>query len=91
MCVCHVKKLVEEASFQFAVGNPEIAIESLSRALEMDPSSFEANFALAEVYYSVGKWKEALKIVMVARALKPEDVDVEASLKRIHMRLSELQ
>lgn len=79
------KALVEEGTFQFSVGDTDGALETLRRAVEAQPDSFEALHALAEVLLSVRRLDEALRAAEQAHTLRPDDLFINTSLSRIHM------
>lgn len=80
-----VNKLVEDATYDFALGENEAALEKLTRATEIAPESFEAWHALTEVYFSMRKLEEALAAGNRAEQLQPDDIHIHTSLSRIHM------
>lgn len=80
-----VMGLVEEATFDFTMGDCDIAITKLKRAIEADPDCFEAWHALAEVHFSEGQYDEALAAAEAALNLRPQDVHINTSLSRIWM------
>ncbi len=83
--VSDVMALVEEATFDFTMGDCDVAVEKLKRAIEAKPDSFEAWHALAEVQFSERKFDEALEAAEQAHKLKPDDVHINTSLSRIWM------
>lgn len=78
-----VQDLVEEATFEFTLGNNDEALEKLQAALTLDANSFEAWHALTEIYFSMGKLDEALEAGEKAHSISPEDVHINTSLSRI--------
>lgn len=81
----NVKKLVEDATFDFAMGENESAIRKLTEATAAAPDSFEAWHALTEVYFSMRRLDEALDAAATAAELRPDDIHIHTSLSRIHM------
>jgi len=75
--------LVEEATFDFSMGETEAAIGKLERALKADPDSFEAWHAMAEISYSSRDFDRALEAAEKAHALRPDDVFVNTTLSRV--------
>jgi Flp pilus assembly protein TadD len=80
-----LQALVEDATFDFTMGDDRSAVRKLERALEMNESSFEAWHALAEVHFSARRFKEALAAAERAHALRPDDIFINTSLSRIWM------
>lgn len=77
--------LVEEATFDFTLGDNDEAVRKLRRALELAPACFEAWHALTEVYASAGNYDQALEAATRAYELKPDDIHINTSLSRIWM------
>src|SRR5690625_5381133 len=80
-----VKTIVEDATFDFALGENDQALEKLAKAVEIDPESFEAWHAIAEIHFSMRQLDEALHAADKALAIRPEDIHIHTSLSRIHM------
>ena len=76
---------MEDATFDFAMGENETAVEKLREATSMAPDSFEAWHALAEVTFSQRHLDEALDAATKALEIRPEDIHIHTSLSRIHM------
>ncbi len=79
------RALVEEATFDFTVGDNPAAISKLRKALESDPRCFAAWHALTEIHFSERKLDEALEAATRALEIEPEDIHIHTSLSRIHM------
>lgn len=80
-----VHTLVEDATLDFALGDSGSAMEKLGRAVAMDPRSFSAWHALAEIRFSERQLDAALDAARKALELEPEDVHIHTSLSRIFM------
>ena len=80
-----IQALVEEATFDYTLGDNDSAIAKLLKALDSDPDRFEAWHALCEVYFSMRQFDRALEAAQKAHALRPEDVHINTSLSRIWM------
>lgn len=78
-----ITNIVEEATFDFAMGAAGTGIGKLQAALVEQPDSFEAWHALCEIFYSEKRYDEALEAAEKAHALKPNDLFVNTSLSRI--------
>lgn len=77
--------MVEEATFDYTMGNADEAIAKLNRVVEHCPDYFDAWHALAEVHFSRRELDQALQAGDKAHALRPDDVHVNTSLSRIWM------
>jgi len=80
-----LQTLIEDATFDFAMGDDNSAVLKLERALELDEGSFEAWHALAEVHFGARRFKEALTAAEKAHAIRPDDIFINTSLSRIWM------
>lgn len=83
------ESIIEDATFDFAMGDADSAISKLKGALEVVPDSFEAWHALAEILYSSEAYEPALEAAENAHDLKPEDLLVNTSLSRIWLELGD--
>jgi len=81
----NAEDLVEEATFEFTLGNHAGALELLDRALAAEPESFAGWLAKAEVHFDQRNLDEALAAGERALALRPDDVHANTSLSRIWM------
>jgi tetratricopeptide (TPR) repeat protein len=79
------RTLVEEATFDFTMGENEEALRKLRLAIELDNGCFDAWHAMAEVYFSMRQWDDALAAGEKALALRPDDLHINTSLSRIWM------
>lgn len=77
--------LVEEATFDFTLGDHENAIAKLKQVVAQHPDCFEAWHAMTEVYFADLKLDEALQSAEKAFALNQDDVHINTSLSRIWM------
>lgn len=75
--------IVEDATFDFTMGDPAAAIAKLATLLEGQPEVFEAWHALCEIYYSEKRYDNALDAAERAHALRPNDLFINTSLSRI--------
>ena len=74
---------IDEATFEFTMGNADVALTTLTKLSEQHPESFETWHALTEVYFSEKRYDEALKAAETAHGLKPDDIYINTSLSRI--------
>lgn len=80
-----IQALVEEATFDFTMGDNDEALRKLGMAVEQDPGCFEAWHAMTEVYFSQTNYDEALAAAEKAHAIRSDDVHINTSLSRIWM------
>ncbi len=80
-----LQTLIEDATFDHAMGDEEAALAKLARAVTAAPDSFEAWHALAEVTFSLRRFDAALAAAERAHALRPGDLFINTSLSRIWM------
>lgn len=80
-----LQELIEDATYDFTMGDDPTAVLKLERALGLDQDSFEAWHALAEVHFAARRFKEALAAAERAHALRPDDIFINTSLSRIWM------
>ncbi|MBN13154.1 MAG: hypothetical protein CMI17_09205 [Opitutaceae bacterium] len=78
---------IEDATFDFTMGDAPIAISKLENLLESYPESFTAWHALCEIRYSEKQYAEALQAAEKAHALDPDDLFINTSLSRIWLEL----
>ncbi len=76
---------VEEATFDYTMGDADAAIAKLEQVVGKCPGYFDAWHALAEVYFSRRSLDAALAAAQKAHALRPDDVHINTSLSRIWM------
>ena len=74
---------IDEATFDFTMGDGPTAIAKLVALIETWPDSFEAWHALTEIYFSEGRYDDSLEAAEKAHALKPDDIHINTSLSRI--------
>lgn len=84
-----VKQLVEEATFEFTLGDHNKAIDLLNQALEQQPDNFAALHALAEVQFAAGQYPAALAAAQRAMQVHEADVHLHTTLSRIHMEMGD--
>lgn len=84
-----LQHLLEEATFDYTVGDAGSAVDKLKNVLEHNSQYFEAWHALAEVYYSQKQLDESLKAAERAHAIRPDDLHLNTSLSRIWVALGD--
>jgi len=80
-----LQALIEDATFDFVSGDPEVALEKLGRATQASPGSFEAWHATAEINLAVRRLDAALEAGEKALALRAADPLAIATLSRTWM------
>ena len=74
---------IDEATFDFTMGDSVSAITKLAALSETHPDSFDTWHALTEVYFSEGRYEDSLAAAEKAHALRPDDIHINTSLSRI--------
>lgn len=80
-----VQEIVEDATFDHAMGDSDKALEKLAGATATNPESFDAWHAVTEIHYSRRDFEAALQAAEKAYAIEPDNVHINTSLSRIHM------
>ena len=80
-----IQHLIEEATFDYTLGENDAALAKLARATSAAPASFEAWHALAEVNFNLRRFDAALAAADHAHALQPGDLFINTTLSRIWM------
>lgn len=80
-----IQSLIEEATFDYTMGEPDAALAKLARATAAAPAAFEAWHALAEINFSLRRFDAALVAADQALALRPDDLFINTTLSRIWM------
>ena len=80
-----LQTLIEDATFDYTMGNNDTALAKLGRATGAAPESFEAWHALAEITFSLRRFDEALTAADRAHALRADDLVINTTLSRIWM------
>ncbi len=82
-----IQSIVEDATFDFTMGDAASAISKLESLLESASDSFPAWHALCEIHYSEKNYPAALEAAEQAHTLKPDDLFINTSLSRIWLEL----
>ncbi len=80
-----IQDLVEDATFDFTMGDNEVALSKLDEALTHDPRCFEAWHAKTEIHFSMREFDLARDAGEKALEIRPEDIHIHTSLSRIFM------
>jgi Tfp pilus assembly protein PilF len=67
-------------------GETDNAIDNLSRALEVDPHSFDAYMLLSSAYEKMGHIKEAIAAAEEAQRIRSDGPEVKVTLDRLNAR-----
>jgi cytochrome c-type biogenesis protein CcmH/NrfG len=78
-----IQSAIDEATFDFTIGDVETALAKLTRVLAAAPSSFEAWHALSEIELQRSNLQAALAAAESAHALRPDDLFINTTLSRI--------
>jgi len=85
MTLVEIQSLIEEATFDYTMGDNDGALAKLQQAATAAPDSFEAWHALAEINFSLRRFDAALVAADKAHALRPDDLFINTTLSRIWM------
>ncbi len=80
-----LQHLIEEATFDYTMGDNDAALAKLARATAAAPGCFAAWHALAEVNFSLRSFDDALVAATRAHALRPDDLFINTTLSRVWM------
>lgn len=84
-----VTTLVEDATFDYTMGDNDAALAKLREAVDQNPDSFAAWHAMTEVFFSMREFRESLKAAEQAYRIDSGDLHINTSLSRIHMELGD--
>ena len=85
MTADEIQGLIEEATFDYTMGEHDVALAKLNRATAAAPAAFEAWHALAEINFSLRRLDDALAAADRAHALRSGDLFINTTLSRIWM------
>jgi predicted TPR repeat methyltransferase len=80
-----LQTLIDDATFDHAMGDADAALAKLARATEGAPASFSAWHALAEVNFQLRHLDAALAAAERAHTLRADDLFINTTLSRIWM------
>ena len=81
------QQLVDDATFEFTMGDHAAAIAKLEEAIKLDPACFAAWHAMAEIEFDRDSYEKALEAGTMAVGLKEDDVHIHTTLSRVWMEL----
>jgi predicted Zn-dependent protease len=80
-----LQALIDDATFDYTMGESDAALQKLARATTAAPESFAAWHALAEINFSLRRLDAALAAAEKAHALRSDDLFINTTLSRIWM------
>lgn len=80
-----LQSLIDEATYDYAMGETREALAKLERATTAEPGSFAAWHACAEIQFSLRDLDAALEAAERAHALQPDNLFINTTLSRIWM------
>jgi predicted Zn-dependent protease len=78
-----LQNLIEEATFDYTMGDHDEALRKINAATSADPESFAAWHASAEIHLNLKMVEEALAAAEAAHRIDPDDVFINTTLSRI--------
>ena len=85
MTPAEIQTLIEDATFDYTMGDNDAALGKLARATAAAPDSFEAWHAVAEINFSLRRLDAALVAAEQAHRLRSDDLFINTTLSRIWM------
>src|SRR2546421_4663742 len=85
MTAAEIQTQIEEATFDYTMGDHDGAVKKLQQVVAANPTAFEAWHALAEVHFHLRQLDPALVAAEQALKLQPEDLFINTTLSRIWM------
>lgn len=85
MTAAEIQSAIEDATFDYTMGDNDAALAKLGFVTAAAPQSFEAWHALAEINFSLGRFDSALAAAERAHALRPDDLFINTTLSRVWM------
>lgn len=80
-----IQALVDDATFDYTMGDADAAVAKLRRATEAAPDAFEPWHALAEIHFGRREFDAALSAAERGLQLRPDDLFINTTLSRIWM------
>ncbi len=85
MTADEIQHLIDDATFDYTMGDNDAALGKLARATAAAPAALSAWHALAEINFSLRRFDDALVAAQKAHALSPDDLFINTTLSRIWM------
>ena len=83
MATTSLQDRIDDATFDFSIGDSTLALSKLEHITAEHPESFHAWLAQSEVHFAEKQLESALNAAKKAHAIKPDDVHINTSLSRI--------
>jgi len=83
MTEAELQSLIDDATYDYAMGEAATALTKLRTATQTAPGSFALWHTLAEIALGAGLADEALAAAEKAHALRPDDLLINTTLSRI--------
>ena len=83
MTADELQHLIEDATFDYTMGDHDQAVAKINQATAVAPDSFAAWHASAEIHLSLARLDDALHAAERAHALQPDDLLINTTLSRI--------
>ncbi len=80
-----LQTLIDDATFDYTMGETDAALAKLAQATTAMPDSFAAWHALSEILFSLRRFDDALAAANRGHALRPDDLFINTTLSRIWM------
>ena len=81
----NVQSLIEDATFDYTMGDSNSALAKLHQATVAAPAAFEAWHALAEINFNLRRFDDALAAAQKGHELRPDDLFINTTLSRVWM------
>ncbi len=85
MTETELQQLIDDATFDFTMGENEAALAKLAQATAAAPESCAAWHALAEINFNLRRFDDALAAAEQAHRLRPDDLFINTTLSRVWM------
>jgi predicted Zn-dependent protease len=80
-----LQHLIDDATYDYTMGEHDAALAKLARATAAAPDSFPAWHAVAEINFNLRRFDAALDAAERAHALRPDDLFINTTLSRVWM------
>ena len=80
-----LQALIDDATFDYTMGDIDTALTKLDQAVGAAPDAFAAWHAKAEICFHARRFDDALAAAEKAHALRPDDVFINTTLSRVWM------
>lgn len=91
MTADEIERVIDDATFDYSMGDAAAAIAKLDQATAAAPGSFAGWHALAEIQFSQRNLDAALQAAERAHAIQPDDTFINTTLSRIWMERGDKQ